>query len=195
LAGRGVRASDRLGDVHAAVELVTVAAEHEERVVDPDAQADHDGEGGGEVRQVDDLSGDADDGHARADTEHRDADRQADGEHRTEGQQQDEDGAGDADGLRGGRLEVLEDLATEFDGQPVASGLLAQIEQVDGGGDLVRALLAFLDQQTSERRFPVLADLPLTVERSYDGDVLDRGRIGEERVDLGADPWVSYAEI
>ena len=100
-------------------EVLAVARDDEQRVVDPDAEADHCDGRGGEVGHVDEAAQTQHDRDTRADAEQRGADRQAHRDHGAEGDQQDDhrreetDGFGDAaDRVRGEHVAAVVDLQT-----------------------------------------------------------------------------------
>ena len=99
LAGGGVRRAGGVGDAHAVVQVLAVAGDDEQRVVDADTEADHHAEDHREVRDVDERRQDADAGRADEHAHERGDDRQA---HRDDGAERDEqhdDRDGDADEL------------------------------------------------------------------------------------------------
>src|SRR4051812_27270594 len=61
-ASRGRRARDRLAHLHPVLQLQLVAGDDEQRVVDPDAEADHRRKRGGDAGHVDDVTEQLDDG-------------------------------------------------------------------------------------------------------------------------------------
>ena len=90
---RGVHGdADRLADVVAGVELLAVAGDDEQRVVDADAEADHQADERREVGDLHEVAGQDHERATEADAEQRDADRQAHGQHRAERDDQDDDG-------------------------------------------------------------------------------------------------------
>jgi hypothetical protein len=90
-----------VGDAHALVEVLAVAGDDEQGVVDADAEADHHAQDHREVGDVDDRGQDADAGGADEQAHQRGDDRQT---HRDDGAERDEqhdDGERDADELTG----------------------------------------------------------------------------------------------
>ena len=110
------------------------AGQHEQRVVDADADPDQARDGRGPVGHVDDV-GEQDDQAAGGDAEadERDQQRQAGGDDRAEGDQQHDRGAEEADAL-GARLLLgdVDRVAAELDLEAVAAVRL-------GGGDQLLA--------------------------------------------------------
>ena len=94
----------------------------EQRVVDADAEADHQADERREVGDLHEVAGEDDERAAEADAEQRDADRQAHGQHRAERDDQDDDGEGEAEQLGRRLLELGEEEAAELDAQPVDLG-------------------------------------------------------------------------
>ena len=100
-------------------QVLAVARDDEQRVVDPDTEADHRDGRGGEVGHVEDGAQTQHDRDTGADAEQRGADRQAHREHRAEREQQDDhrgedpDALGDAvDRVRGEHVAAVVDLET-----------------------------------------------------------------------------------
>ena len=109
---RGVhRDADRLANVVARVQLLAIARDDQQRVVDADAEADHQADERREVGDLDEVAGEDDERAAEADAEQRDADRQAHREHRPERDDQDDDGEREAEQL-GRRLFELGEAGT-----------------------------------------------------------------------------------
>ena len=146
------------------VEILPVAGDHEQRVVDADADADHRDRSGREARHVDRAADDEHESDAGPDAEQRGADRQPHREHRPERDQQDDHRREDPDAFaHTARRGLLEQVTAERDVQtryPDAVGhrldLVAGVEErvgvavgeVDLGvrdvaalGDLARARL------------------------------------------------------
>ena len=113
---RGVEGDgDRLAHRVTGVQLLAVAGDDQERVVDADAEPDHDAEEGGEVGDRHHVAQQGDEGGADADAEEGDADGQPHGQHRAEGDDEDDDGEGEAEGLGRRLLELGEDEAAQLD--------------------------------------------------------------------------------
>jgi hypothetical protein len=149
------RDGHRLAHGVAVVELLAVAGDDEQRVVDADAQPDHHAQERGEVGDGHEVAEDGDDHRAEADAEQRHAHGQAHGQHRAERHDQDDDGEGQADLLGRGLLELGEHEPAQLDAQAVDVGHvrvdlvadLAGLGHVDvvgeldvGVGDAVRAV-------------------------------------------------------
>ena len=97
-AAGGVDRGDRRRPLlEALVEAVAEAGDDEERVVDPDAEADHRRQDRGEVRGVEDVGAEGDEAEPDAEREQRGEDRQAHRDHRAEGDQQHYDRGEQAD--------------------------------------------------------------------------------------------------
>ena len=132
------RAHDAALGVEPGVEVLAVAGDDEQRVVDADTDADHRHRGGGEVGHVDEVADDEDQRDAGADAEQRGADRQPHREHRPERDQQDDHGGEQPDRLAGAADRVGgEHVAAVLDRQPldvdlvsVGLDLLAGVEEV-----------------------------------------------------------------
>ena len=146
------------------VQLFAVAGDDEEGVVDPDAEADHHPECGGEVRHLEEVRDEHQRDAADADAGEGDADGQAHGQHRSERDDQDDDRERQAEqfGLR--RLELLEDVTAVLE--------LNSVDARSGLGDLGTLLLC-------GHQIGAIGDL--------DGGVGDRAGVGaRERDALGA---------
>ncbi len=104
------------------MQLLAVAVDDEERVVDADAEADHDRHELREVGHLDRVGHDGDGARPDADPDERRADRHAHRQHRAERDDQDDDGEREAErlGVRG--FEGREDLASELDAEPLDLG-------------------------------------------------------------------------
>ena len=156
------------------------AGQHEQRVVDPDADPDQAGDRGRPVGHVDDVGEQQDQAAGGdAEAEQRDQERQAGRDHRAERDQQHDRGAEEAEPLRGGRLlRAVDRVAAELDLEPVAAVGLRR------GDQLLAVLLGdvpAVDRQRQRGR----ADRALLGDPDRRGvaDVVDRARLGEERVD------------
>jgi hypothetical protein len=123
-ARRGGGSRDRLAHLHAVLELELVAGDDEQRVVDPDAEADHRRQRRRDARHLDDVAEQLDDRQRRDQPEHRRHDRQDHRRDRAEGEHQDHDRRREADRLA--RLCV---------------GLGDRLAEVAAGGDLEPGLL------------------------------------------------------
>ena len=102
----------------------TEAGDHEQAVVDADADPDHRHELGGEFGKPDKVGEEQDDGRPQADAEQRRREWQADREHGAEREEQDQCGRKEAHALRAkpGMLDGGDDVAARFDGEPRARG-------------------------------------------------------------------------
>ena len=111
-------------------QLRAVARQDEQRVVDTDGEADHRGERGRRLGQVEERGGAGDAHHAEHEAHDGVEDRHARGDERAEGQDEDEQRDADADELGGGaRLHhLLHALAAGRDGEPVLLGGLGRVE-------------------------------------------------------------------
>ena len=101
-----------------AVVRLAVAGDDEERVVDPDAQSDHQGELGGEVGHAQDPAHQPDQAESGPEPEQGGDDREAHREHRAEADQEDHDRGADADerGVADREpLRLLDRLAVQLD--------------------------------------------------------------------------------
>ena len=99
LAGGGVRSSGCVVDAHALVEILAVPGDDEQRVVDPDTEADHRAQDQREFGDVHDGRQHSDGGGADEDAEECRHDRKAHRDHRAEREQQHDDRDADADQL------------------------------------------------------------------------------------------------
>ena len=117
---------DRLAHGVPGVELFAMACDDQERVVDPDAEPDHDAEERGEIRYRQDVAQQGDDRDADPDAEQRHPDREAHGEHRAERDDQDDDRERQPEDLRRWLLELREDEPAELDAEPVDVGRVLQ---------------------------------------------------------------------
>ncbi len=108
LPGGGVRGSGRVLDAHALVQVLTVAGDDEQCVVDADAETDHHAQDQRELGDVHEGGEHADAGGADEQAHECSDDRQAHGDDGAEGDQQHDDGDGDADELAAGVLLVEE---------------------------------------------------------------------------------------
>ena len=131
-AGGVHRDADRLADVVPRVQLLAVAGDDEQRVVDADAEADHDADERREVGDLEDVAGDDHRRAAEADAGERGADRQAHRQHRAEGDDEDDDGEREAEQLGRRLLELGEEVAAELD----AHALLLRHQLLDLVADL-----------------------------------------------------------
>ena len=171
------RGHHRVLDAGAAFEILSVAGDDEQRVVDADAQADHRHHRGGEVGHRDDVAGERHERRGDAEAEQGDADRQAHGEDRTERQDEDDDRRDDAVDLALGELELGEQVAAVLDLEP-----LDRVELVALLDDVVTDLVEFGerpgvgDVDLGEGDRAVLAHLLRAVVGRGDGDVVDLRR-------------------
>ena len=155
-AGGVHRQLQRGADVTAVLAIgVAVARDDEEGVVDPDAEADHQRELGGEVDHVDQVAAEPDDAETGPEAEQRRHDRQAHREQRAEAEQQHDDGGEEADArceAEARLLSLLDRLAAELDLEGGrAHGLGRGDHTVDGRlRQLVRALVE-LDGREADR--------------------------------------------
>ena len=137
---------DRVLDARAAFEVLSVAGDDEQRVVDADAEADHRHHRGGEVGHRDDVAGERHERRGDAETEQGDADRQAHGEHRTEREDEDDDRGDEAVDLALGELELGEQVAAVLDLEP-----LDRVELVALLDDVVADLVEFGERRGCRR--------------------------------------------
>jgi hypothetical protein len=174
--------------------MLAVAGDDQQRVVDADAQTDHDAQEGGEVGDGQHVAEDGDDGGPQPDAEQRHAHRQAHGQHRAERHDQDDDGEGQADLLGRGLLELGEHEPAQLDAQAVDVGHvrvdlvadLAGLGHVDvvgeldvGVGDAVRAV-------APGRDLALVALVVGALHADHVGDVRDLGeQVLHARPDLG----------
>ena len=100
----GARETDRVQRFHTVVQVLPVAGDDEQGVVDPDAQADHGRQDRGEFRHAREGGEDQGEAGTRRESDHRRADRQAHRDHGSERDQQDDHGGQQADQLRRSRL-------------------------------------------------------------------------------------------
>ena len=112
------------------VEAVAEAGEDEERVVDADAEPDHQRQLRRELGRVEDVGAERDQAEADAEREQRGEDRQAHRDDRAEGEQQDHDRREQADHERGVAFffgaDFLDRLAAELDLEAVAARRLGR---------------------------------------------------------------------
>ena len=97
------------------MELLPVAGDDEQRVVDADAEPDHDADERGEVGHLEQVAEENDQRAADADAEQRDPDGQAHCEDRPERDDEDDDREGESEDLRVPVVEIGEDEATPLD--------------------------------------------------------------------------------
>ena len=88
--GGGVGLAGGLGYGHAGGEVLAVAGQDEERVVDADAEGEHQADDGGDLGHRGEAGKDAEGAGADQDRDERDADRGTHGHHGTEGHRQDD---------------------------------------------------------------------------------------------------------
>ena len=129
------------------------AGEHEQRVVDADADADQAGHGGREVGHVDEGGEDGDEAGRDAEAEQGDGERQAGGDDRAEGDQQDHRGGHHADALRApALLGVLDHHTADGDLHVIGAALLGQPDQLlPGLGRDVPAAAGELELRHADR--------------------------------------------
>ena len=183
---------DRLAHGMTHVELLAVASDDQQRVVDADAEPDHDPEEGREVGDGQDVAQQRDDRGADADAEERDADRQAHREHRAERQDQDDDGERETDHFGRRRRELAEDHPAELDLQAVdlrcdREDLVADLTGADER-DVVREL--DVGERDLSRLGALLRDLRRTtlfVGALHAHHVGDLGDLVEEVLHRGLD--------
>ena len=184
LTGGGGGATGGLDDRHALREVLAVAGDEEEGVVDAHTDADHGDHLRRPRRDVDEVVDEAEGAGAEGEAEQGGADRQAHGDDRTEGDEQDDDGGDDADHLAGagaGLFEDEEQLTVGFDPQPVSLvELLAELLEIlegDGGDRVARRVL-----DTDERDGAVGRQLRF----AHRDDVVEFGELGADLVDRGS---------
>ncbi len=136
----GVRGTGGILHAHAVVQVLAVAGDDEQRVVDADAEADHHAEDQRELRHVHEGREDADRRGADEDADERSDNGQAHGNDRTERDEQHDDRDTDPDELAARvLLRQLRHLTGEFDADPAAPGAVGYVRRVVelGGGELV----------------------------------------------------------
>ena len=114
------------------MESLPVAGDDEQRVVDADAEPDHDPEERREVGDVEDVAEDDDEAHPGPDAAEGDGDREAHGEDGAEGEDQYDDGEGEPDELGLRRLENGEGSAARKHGEAVDGGRVVGDGLADG---------------------------------------------------------------
>ena len=169
----------------APVEVFAEAGDDEQRVVDAHPQAEHDGDGGGEVGHGHGVGGQPHHHHAGGDTRQSHADGQAHGQHGAEGQDQDHDGEAQAEHLGLGRLELGEGLTAQLH---LETGRLGRRHQVTDLATDVLHLLEALDRRVEldvgeaelagERTLG--RHLGRVVERAGDGEALDGAHLVDQ---------------
>ncbi len=102
-----------------AMQTLSISGHDEQGVVDPDAQADHRSDRGGEVGHGGDVADQVGQPQPEAHPAQGHGDRQAHGQHRPERHDEDHHGERDADELRLRWLEAGEGLAADLDAQTV----------------------------------------------------------------------------
>ena len=129
LARRGAREADRVQRVHAVVQVLPVARDDEQGVVDPHAQADHRRQDRGELRNARERGHDQGEAGPRREADNRRPDRQAHRDHGSERDQQDDHRGQQADrlgrarvGLRPPRRVLAADLHVEVGGADLTEG-------------------------------------------------------------------------
>ena len=138
-----LESADRVQRLHAVVQVLPVARDDEQGVVDPDAQADHRRQDRGELRHARERRQDQGEAGPRGEADHRRPDRQAHRDHGAERDQQDDHRGQQADrlgllclGLRPPRRVLAADLRLEVGGADIVEGRLEPIErhdaQIDG---------------------------------------------------------------
>ena len=104
LPGGGVGSPGRVLDAHALVQMLAVAGDDEQRVVDADAEADHHAQDQRELGHVHEGGEHADAGGTDEQAHECGDDRQAHGDDGAEGDQQHDDGDADTDELAAGTV-------------------------------------------------------------------------------------------
>ena len=97
------------------VQVLPVSGHDEQRVIDADTEAEHDGHRRGEVGDRKDVAEQPGEDRAHADAGEGDADGKAHGEDRPEGEDEHDDGEGQAEQLRAGHLELGEQGSSQLD--------------------------------------------------------------------------------
>ena len=138
LARRGARDADRVQRLHAVVQVLPVARDDEQGVVDPDAQADHRRQDRGELRHARERRQDQREAGPRGEADHRRADRQAHRDDGAERDQQDDHRGQQADqlgrtraGLRPERGVLAADLRLQVGRTDVLERRLERLERLD----------------------------------------------------------------
>jgi hypothetical protein len=130
--GGGHRLDHCIVPVFAVSQRGPEAGQHEQRVIDPDSDADQAGDREGPVRDRDDV-GEQRDQPTAGDAEPDDRDRQwqTGGDHGAEGDQQDDRAAGEADPLRAGPfLGPVDRIAAELDLEPADAVVLGRGDEL-----------------------------------------------------------------
>jgi hypothetical protein len=169
------------------VELLAVPRDDEQRVVDADAQSDHQPDERSELRHLEDVAEQDHESAADPDAEQGDRDREAHGQHRSEGHDQDDDGEGEAEQLGRRLLELGEDEAAQLDPQAVdrrcrVDDRVAHVLRIRE-----RHVLRELDVGVGDLAFEagLLRDEALAarlVRRLHPGDALHLGHVGQQRL-------------
>ena len=121
LTGSCDRTAGGLDDRHALRQILAVAGDQKEGVVDADTDPDHGRHLEGPGRNVDQIVDETHGAHAERKSEQRRSDRQTHGDHRTERNEQDDDSGDDPDHLASaglGFLEGEEEFTVGFDPVP-----------------------------------------------------------------------------
>jgi hypothetical protein len=174
------------------VELLAVAGDDQQRVVDADTEADHDPQERGEVGDRQHLAQQGDDRGSEADAEQCDTDGQAHGEDRAEGDDQDDDGERQPDGLGLRLLELPEDEPAHLDAETVDLGGVAEDRVADLAGPGELDVVGHLDVGVGDpaRLGPLGRYLlrTLTAVGALDGrDVVELCRLLEQALHGGLD--------
>ena len=196
--GRRHRARNRRLRVKAFLKALPVPRDHKQRVVDPNADADHRSDLGRELRHTDEVGEQKDQRQADRDTEDRTHQGQAHREQRAEGEEQDQDRCEQPDRFCATRLLLLrdeDDVAAVFD---LKSGGLNRVTQAD---DFVRFRFGDVDGllrevEVCECDLAVSADLTRAGRRVRARDFLDAGQrshLGEKRFHLRLDHRVAHS--
>ena len=180
----GGRQADRVQRVHALVQVLPVARDDEQGVVDPDAQPDHRRQDRGELRHGRERRQDQGEAGPRGEADHGRRDRQSHRDHGAERDQQDDHRGQQADqlgrarlGLRPPRGVLAADLRLQVGGADVVEGRLERLERLDAqvGGRLVVGDLRVADRAVGRQGARGL-------ERVRDGDHV---RLARDRVQGG----------
>ena len=119
------------------MQVLAVAGDDEQRVVDADAEADHRRHLDGELGHREHGGGETDHADAAEQPEDRGAEREAHRQHRPEGDEEDDDGGEEAERLAGRELELGEQLAAVLDGEAVDAHFLAEFLHLVGQRQLL----------------------------------------------------------
>ena len=137
------RRCDRFVNSQSLMSLAAVSADQEERIVDPDAETDHRGEGRRDRRHGRRVAQEADQGEADEQADDCGDDRQAHSNERSEGEREDDHRRNQADHFAALRRRLRELASDGSTGRDVHAGRSSRIGRIDDLlGDFVRQLVA-----------------------------------------------------